>query len=236
MGYEIFSGNTPWIRGVIFDMDGVILDTEKLYTRFWREASGFYGFPMSLEQALGMRSLGPEDGKARILSYFGPGADYRAIRDKRVELMADFIEQEGILPKPGVRELMAYLKGKGIKTAIATSSPAHRARKHLASVGFDVLFDQICSGHEVANPKPAPDLYIHAAEKLGLAPEECLAVEDSPTGLRSAHDAGCHAVMIPDMDQPDGVTLSLLFALGERLTDIIGILEDISKNPIDFPG
>lgn len=216
-------------------MDGVILDTEQLYTRFWREASAFYGFPMTLPQALGMRSLGPEDGKARILRYFGPEADYTAIRAKRIELMAKFIEREGVIPKPGVRELMAYLKKKGIKTAIATSSPAERARKHLASVGFDVLFDEICSGHEVPNPKPAPDLYIHAAQKLGLAPEECLAVEDSPTGLRSAHDAMCHAVMIPDMDQPDGQTLSLLFALGESLHDIIGILEEISETAVDFP-
>ena len=139
--------------------------------------------------------------------------------------MADFIEQEGILPKPGVRELMAYLNGKGIKTAIATSSPLERAKAHLGSRDLDTLFDAICSGRQVANPKPAPDIYRFAAETLGLAPEECLALEDSPAGIESAFRAGCFPVMIPDLDQPDEITQSRHIAKCESLTEVIDLLE-----------
>lgn len=232
MSYTIFTAQAPEgslsnIRGVLFDMDGLVLDTEKLYTRFWMEACRFYGHPMTLEQALGMRSIGSKDGQAKIRSWFGPRADYQLIRAKRIELMDTFIEAEGVIPKPGVRELLDFLKSKGIRTAIATSSPVERAMAHLGSVGLAGEFDEICSGRQVPHPKPAPDIYRYAAARLGLAPEECLALEDSPTGLRSAHDAGCRAVMIPDMDQPTGETLRLLFAKADSLTDVIDLLSCI---------
>lgn len=227
MAYQIYNTHTSRIRGVLFDMDGLVLDTETLYTRFWMEACRCHGFPMTLEQALGMRSLGAKDGAAKIRSYFGPDADYPSIRSKRIELMDAFIAKEGVIPKPGIRELLAYLHGRNIKTAIATSSPTERAKAHLGSVGLAEQFDAICSGHDVPNPKPAPDIYLHAAATLGLKAEECLALEDSPTGLLSAYRAGCAPVMIPDLDQPGEETLSILFAKADALTDIIDLLEAV---------
>lgn len=227
MAYTLYTHNTPRIRGVLFDMDGLVLDTERLYTRFWMEASRCCGFSMTLEQALGMRSLGAKDGASRILSYFGPDADYQRIRAKRIELMDAFIEKEGVIPKPGIRELLRYLKEHGIKTAIATSSPIARAQAHLGSLGLAEQFDAICSSHDVAHPKPAPDIYIHAAATLGLKPEECLALEDSPAGILSAYRAGCFPAMIPDLDQPDEEILQILFAKADSLTDIIDLLEII---------
>ena len=221
MGYVIYNENTPQVRGVLFDMDGVVLDTEVLYTRFWMEACHFYGYPMTREQALGMRSLGAADGERNLRRWFGPEVNYHAVRAKRIELMEDYIEKEGVIPKPGARELLEYLRQRGIRTAIATSSPIERANAHLGSVGLDVLFDEICSGRQVANPKPAPDIYRYAAQKLGLKPEECLAIEDSPTGLESAYRAGCWPVMVPDQDQPDENTLKLLFAKADSLTDVM---------------
>ena len=221
---------TPDIQGVLFDMDGVILDTEKLYTRFWQEAAHTLGYPMTKEQALGMRSLSRAIGKSRIQSYFGPDADYVAIRDKRIELMNAFIEKEGVEVKPGIHELLKYLKENKIKTSIATSSPLDRALKHLSSVGLDKAFDEITTGYMVEKGKPEPDIYLFAAEKLGLKPENCLVIEDSPSGILAGSRAGCIAVMVPDQDQPDNATKELLYAKVDNLALITDLLEIIKRN------
>ena len=213
------------IRGVLFDMDGLVLDSEKLYSRFWREACGFYGFSMSYEQSLKMRALNRHAGAAMLHSFFGDEADYVQIRTKRIQLMDAFIEENGVELKPGIFELLTFLKDRGIAAAIASSSPMDRIRSHLSRYGLDVQFDALCSGHQVPNGKPAPDIYLYAARQLGLNPEECMALEDAPSGITSAYRAGCLCVMVPDQDQPDAATLPMLYAKADRLTDVISLLK-----------
>ena len=212
------------IAAVLFDMDGLVLDTEKLYTRFWQEAAIALGYPMTKEQALGMRSLNRGAGLAKMQSYFGPGVDYDLIRNKRIELMDAFVAQEGVYLKPGIHELLAFLKEHGIKTAIATSSPMERTRLYLGRVGLQNSFDELISGYMVEKGKPEPDIYLYAAEKLGVKPCNCMVLEDSPAGILAAHRAGCLPVMIPDQDQPEEETAKLLYAKADRLTDVIGLL------------
>lgn len=227
MALEIYKpewGASRPIRGVLFDMDGLVLDSEKLYSRFWREACLFYGFPMSYEQSLKMRALNSKLGEAMLHSFFGPAADYRKLRSKRIELMDAFIEENGVELKPGVFELLDHLQRKGIVTAIASSSPPERIRSHLSRHGLDTRFGCLCSGHEVSNGKPAPDIYIHAAHRLGLKPEECLALEDAPAGILSAYRAGCLSVMVPDQDQPSEETRSMLYAKADTLADVIELI------------
>ena len=214
----------PKIRGVLFDMDGVILDTEKLYARFWMEACHHFGFPMTREQALTMRSANRKVGEARLQSYFGPEADYTQIRLKRIELMDAYIEINGVEAKPGIFQLMDALNQMGISSAITSSSPKERICAHLGSLNLLHRFDRICSGYEVPCGKPAPDIYLYGARELNLDPSECIALEDSPTGIESAYQAGCVPIMIPDQDQPDEHTLSMLFAKADCLTDIIPLL------------
>ena len=228
MAYEILKpewGARRPIRGVLFDMDGLVLDTEKLYARFWMEACRFYGFPMTWEQALEMRAANSRLSEAKLHSFFGPDVDYQQCRAKRIELMERYIDENGVEPKPGIRELLDYLQEKGIATAITSSSPPDRIRKHLGSLGLYDRFGRICSGYEVPHGKPEPDIYLHGAASLGLEPEECLALEDAPVGILSAYRAGCLTVMIPDQDQPDGDTLSRLYARADSLLDVIGLLE-----------
>lgn len=212
------------IKGLLFDMDGLILDTEKLYTRFWMEAANALGYPMTREQALGMRSLSREFGAAKLQSYFDKPVSYEEVKQKRIELMDAFIKKEGVEAKAGVQELMAYLKENGIKAAIATSSPLERTEKYLQSVGLKDAFDKLISGYMVKKGKPEPDIYQLAAAELGLAPQECLALEDSPSGILSASRAGCFPVMIPDQDQPAAETEELLFAKADRLDQVISLL------------
>lgn len=214
----------PPIRGVLFDMDGVVLDSEKLYARFWMEACRYYGFPMTREQALTMRSANRKVGEARLQSYFGPEADYKQIRFKRIELMDAYIDEHGVEPKAGIFELMDFLNRAGIASAITSSSPKERIQNHLGSLNLYHRFDKICSGYEVPSGKPAPDIYLYGAKELGLQPGECIAIEDSPTGIESAYRAGCIPIMVPDQDQPDDKTLSRLYAKADSLTDIISLI------------
>ena len=124
------------IRGVLFDMDGLVLDSEILFARFWREAARCFGFPMTQEQALGMRSLSKEAGQAQLISYFGPAASYSAIRAKRIEIMDAFVAEHGIRPKPGIHQLLDQLHARGIRSAITSSSPPERIREYLTPLGL----------------------------------------------------------------------------------------------------
>jgi HAD superfamily hydrolase (TIGR01509 family) len=224
MGYTIYRKSTAPVMGILFDMDGVVLDTEKLYARFWAEAAHALGYPMTYEQALGMRSLNNAAGQAKLESYFGPGVSRSAMRDKRVELMDAFVAENGIDPKPGIHELLDALKERGIKTAIATSSPMPRATAYLSRLGLLEKFDCICSGHDVKQGKPAPDIYIHAAASVGIPPENCLAIEDSPAGLESAFRAGCMPVLVPDLDGSNEELRKILFAEADTLLELLELL------------
>ena len=222
--------NSQWgesrpIRGILFDMDGLVLDSESLYTRFWREAANAMGFPMTVEQSLGMRSLGKSLGQPYLESLFGPSVDYTTLREKRIQLMDAYVAQYGIAPKPGIYELLDYMEENGIAAAITSSSPMEFIEKHLSAVNLLHRFRKLCSGHNIPNGKPAPDIYLLGAKELDLKPEECLALEDSPTGILSAYRAGCLPVMIPDLDQPNEETQKLLFAKADSLADIIDILK-----------
>lgn len=224
MSYKIYKENINPIHGVLFDMDGVVLDTEKLYARFWAEAAHALGYPMTYEQALGMRSLNSAAGQAKLESYFGPGVSRAEMRKKRVELMDAYVAQFGVEAKPGIHELLDYLKGQGIRTAIATSSPMERAKSYLDSLGLTAKFDCICSGHDVAQGKPAPDIYLKAAASIGVPPENCLAIEDAPAGIESAHRAGCWPVLVPDLDGSNEEMRKILYAESDTLMGIIGLL------------
>ena len=213
------------IRGILFDMDGLVLDSEVLYTRFWREAANALGYPMTVEQSLGMRSLGKNLGQPYLESLFGPDVDYTTMRNKRIELMHVYVEEHGIPPKPGIFELLDYMEDNGITGAITSSSPMEFIEKHLSAVNLLHRFQKLCSGHDIPNTKPAPDIYLLGAKELGLRPEECLALEDSPTGILSAYRAGCLPIMIPDLEQPGEETQKLLFAKADSLADIIDILK-----------
>ena len=225
MAFEILK--TQWerpIRGVLFDMDGLVLDSEKLYSRFWMEACHFFGFPMTYEQSLAMRALNAQLGEATLKRFFGPDIRYLPTRDKRIELMEVYVDEHGVDLKPGIVELLDYLDAQGIPAAITSSSPISRIRKYLAKHGLDTRFAALCSGRDVPHGKPEPDIYLHGAAALGLKAEECLALEDAPAGILSAYRAGCLPVMIPDLDQPNEETKALLYAKADSLADVIPLL------------
>ena len=186
---------------------------------------------MTVEQSWGMRSLGKKLGQPYLESLFGPTVDYVTLRLKRIELMDAYVEKHGIAVKPGIFELLDYMDENGIAGAITSSSPMEFIEKHLSNANLLHRFRKLCSGHSIPNGKPAPDIYLLGAKELGLKPEECLALEDSPTGILSAYRAGCLPVMIPDLDQPSEDTKKLLFAKADSLADIINILKQQNGHP-----
>lgn len=215
------------LKGIIFDMDGLMLDTEKLFSVFWKKGAEYYGFNMSDEQALGMRSLNHRLAEEKLKNYFGKDCDYYAVRAKRIELMNRHIARNGVEKKKGLDELLEYLSGTGLKLAVATATCFNDMQTRLKSVGVFHYFDEFVCGDEVKESKPAPDIYIEAAKKLGCEPKDCIALEDSPNGIRSAYDAGCMPIMIPDMSQPDDDVKAMLYAVCGDLTEVIDIINTL---------
>lgn len=208
------------IKGVIFDMDGVLLNSEVLYQRFWLEALHYYGYPAKKEHILALRSLTGKNAELKLKSFFGDSLDYEKVKNKRIVLMDEYIRKNGVEIKKGADEILPYLKKKGIKIALATSSPYERAQEHLGMAGLFEYFDQCVCGGMVKNSKPQPDIYLLASEKLGLKPCECIAVEDSPNGVKSAVNAGCKTVMIPDLTPCTEDLRNDLFAICNDLTEL----------------
>ncbi|MCI5955332.1 MAG: HAD family phosphatase [Lachnospiraceae bacterium] len=212
------------IRAVIFDMDGTLIDTEKYYRIFWPKALAEFGYHMTDEQALSMRSLGRPFAPARLRQWFGEELDYDAVRQRRKDMMEECLDREGIRRKPGALELVQRLKADGITTAVATATDPERTAKYLRLTGLEGYFDRLISATQVKEGKPSPDIYLYACEQLGLKPEECLAVEDSPNGVLSAYRAGCKVVMVPDQTEADEETKKYLYAVAENLDEVYEII------------
>ncbi len=213
------------IKAVIFDMDGLILDTEKLLVKYWCQAANEAGFPMRREHALNIRSLARKYAVPYLQGLFGEGFDYVKIRSRRMELMAQHLSRHELETKPGICRLLDYLDEKKIPAAIATATDIQRTESYLDRVGLLGRFSRIVCASMVENGKPKPDIYLYAAERLGLAPGECMALEDSPNGVRSASSAGCVTVMVPDLTQPDEELLGLIYAKADTLADVPEIIE-----------
>ena len=196
------------IRAVLFDMDGVLIDTEKYLTRFWRQAAAEAGLLLSL--------------------------DYWTIRERRKELMQEHIRVHGIEKKDGVEEVLQVLSQEGYQTAVVTATDETRARQYLRDIGILELFDAVICANMVERGKPFPDVYLYACEKIQKEPQDCVAVEDSPNGIRAAYGAGCHVVMVPDLTQPDEESQNRIERKAASIRDIPGVVREISRGKLQY--
>lgn len=214
------------IKAVIFDMDGLLLDTEKLLVRFWVQAANEAGFPMTRENALSIRSLHRSFAVPYLRGLFGEDFDYVKIRSRRMELMNEYLKAHPLELKDGANELISYLTENGLMTAVATATDLERTRDYLSRVGLSEKIDRVVCATMVEQGKPKPDIYLYAAKQLGFEPCECVALEDSPNGVRSAASAGCRTIMVPDLTQPDSELSALISAKANSLFDVINIIEN----------
>ena len=184
-------------RGLILDFDGVIIDSETPLFRIWAEIYVEHGQTLTLDAW--QHALGTQGG----FDPFADLADRLARALPADELAARVAEQHwarcGDEPlRPGVRERLVDARAAGWKTSVASSSPAAWVRPWLDSHGLTPLLDAVCSRDDVARVKPAPDLFLLAAERMTVPPAACLVVEDSPNGVRAAHAAGMQVVVVPN--------------------------------------
>ena len=217
------------IRGVVFDLDGTLIDTEKLFIRFWLEAAEKMGFPMERRHALMIRGMATNLAEELLRREVCADFAYYDVRRLRGELMEAYIEENGVETKPGAQQTLALLRQSGYRIGLATASNLERASRYLKMTGLYDYFDDITVAAMVRQGKPAPDIYLRSAERLGLAPHEAAAVEDAPNGILSAHGAGLWPVLIPDQDQPDMRLCSLCAAVLPRLSALPEWLEMKNK-------
>lgn len=209
------------IKAFIFDLDGTLIDTEKIYRKVWPETVNEMGFDFKDEQYLELRSLGRPFAPKRFLEWYGPSFDYNEARKIRNRRFSEAVSRDGISPRPGVSELLAFLRSKGITIAIATATDPVRATEYLKTSGLEPeAFDRIISATEVAEGKPSPLIYQYACECLQLSPSQVIAVEDAPNGIVSAFRAGCNVIMVPDQSEPDAELSNMLTACVRSLADI----------------
>lgn len=214
------------IKAVVFDMDGLLLDTEKLLVKFWVKAANEYGYPMTREQALSLRSLHRSFAIPLLKGLFGEEFDYIKVRARRMELMREYLAQNPLELKSGAVELLEFLRGRKIPAAVCTATDYDRAAEYLKKAGIFDYFDRIICATMVEKGKPMPDIYLYAAQQLGLNPCECMALEDSPNGVKSAAAAGFVTVMIPDLTEPDEELLGIISGSADSLKDVADIIRD----------
>lgn len=191
-------------KAVVFDMDGVITDTEKLYRKFQLEEGLERGIPEDVMIKACERIAGGNKytNKDAFESIVGRGIDYFEYREKMLARLDAYIKTNGVELKSGVVEILKYLKDKGIKIGLATSTVRERAINNLRQHNIEKYFDKLIFGDMIEHGKPAPDIYLKACEMLEVKPEETIAVEDSINGIKSAGTAGLYPVMVIDLIQP----------------------------------
>jgi HAD superfamily hydrolase (TIGR01509 family) len=216
---------------LILDFDGLILDTESPIFEEWRATFRARGHDLGLDvwqHALG--TFGTYDPCAHLSKLTGEDFDHETLRQ---EVRArNMVRCEALSLLPGVAERVQEARVAGLKTAVASSSTSAWVEGWLERHGIRPLFDTVCSRDHVERVKPAPDLFLLAASRLGVAPERCVVFEDSPNGIRAARAAGMRCVAIPNAVTRalpmEGADL-VLTSLGERpLAGILGVLDRTS--------
>ena len=208
------------IKAVLFDLDGTLTDTEKYYQIAWPEALAHFGYEMSSEKPLELRSLGRPYAVEKFKEWYGEDFDYWQVRNYRKEIVEEILRKDGIPLKPGAKETLQWLRNHNIFIALVTANDKERAERYLKKIGLFEYFNAVICADMVERGKPAPDIYRYACEQLKLSPCETYAVEDSPNGCTSAYEAGCNVIMIPDLTEPDEELKKKLYKRLDCLFDI----------------
>ena len=217
------------IVAVVFDMDGVLFDTERIGVQCWTEAAEPTGLQNAREIArmcIGRTIPGTKEVFMEEAAKQGVALDFEKLHEDCARLILEKEERDGLPVKPGVHEILEYLYERKIPVALATSSKKDIVLSHLEKTGITKYFRKIVTSDMVSHGKPAPDIYIKACEELEAAPENVIAIEDSFNGIRSASAAGLHPIMVPDQLQPTEEILLLAETKCDSLLEVRKLLQE----------
>ncbi len=213
------------IKAVIFDMDGLILDSERVARLCWQKAANEMGYCIddkTFDAMTGVNSL----AVAKVMyEALGAELDYDKLKKTASQYIIAYVDSPGIPLKPGFIELINFLQDNNIIRAVATSTYRQLAEYKLRSKAIIDYFQVIVCGDEIKNSKPAPDIFLRAAELLAMSSENCLVLEDSISGIKAAKAAGMRALMIPDLVRPNKEMRDLADAIILELGQVIEYLQ-----------
>lgn len=214
------------MKTVIFDMDGLMFDTESVFIKAWDYAGEKIGIGKA--GYMNMKTLGMNIAMSRNIwiAEFGERYNEQELRKYTKEFLTEYYNANKVPVKKGLYILLEYLRDNGYKLAVASSSPGWEVEKHLKDAKVFDYFDVIVCGDMVDKSKPEPEIYLRACELLEVPPEECYALEDSKNGLLSAYRAGCKPIMVPDLWLPDEEIEKILY---KKFVDLEEVKEFFEK-------
>jgi HAD superfamily hydrolase (TIGR01509 family) len=212
---------------VIFDMDGLMFDTEKISFIAWEEAARSFNY--LIDRDIFEKTVGANLHKTKdiYMAHFGESFPFDLIVNERIKISDEIIKSKGVPIKKGLLELINYLNAKNIKMAVATSTSRKRALDLLNRAQIYDAFDYVLCGDEIKNSKPDPEIFLKVADKLQISPEKCVVLEDSEAGIVAAYDAGMIPIMIPDMKDPSEKVSHMLFKRMNHLLEVKMYFEDV---------
>jgi len=220
------------LSAVILDLDGLMLDTEPIARQAWQRAASERGY--IIDDSLYNRIIGrtPRDTKRLLVDALGDRFPYREARLSQQEYFEQAIEKGKLESKPGLHKLLQAIDDLKLRNAIATSSHRASALRKLSAAGLQNTFETIVCGEEVANGKPAPDIFLEAARRLGCPPDRCVVLEDSTPGARAAHAAGMKVIVVPDLKQPSEETWTLAWQVLPSMDAAAHFLISLSQDEL----
>ncbi|MDP4120813.1 MAG: HAD family phosphatase [Bacillota bacterium] len=217
------------VKALIFDMDGLMIDTETIIYKLYKQVFKEHGYELTLDifkESIGLRTV---DTSAVYKAHYDDKFDYIKLRDyAQGRFWKYFADAGDAVIKKGLFELLDYAKANELKLAVATSTRRETAAEILEKIGVYKYFDVFVYGDIIENGKPAPDIYIKASEMLDIPCEYCIGLEDSFNGIKSVYLAGMIPVMVPDMLEPTEEIKKILFNRVDSLLDVIPLLEEIN--------
>ncbi len=215
------------IEAVIFDMDGILFDSERIITTCWYQEAEERNIPREKMQIAveGCIGLNLNDTKIFFHKMFGEKFDYSAFREKTAGKFYEEISKNGLPVMKGACEILSYLQTTSLKIGLASSSRTENIFKHIRAHDMEKYFEVIIGGDTIEHSKPEPDIYLKACKAIGVAPDRCLAIEDSPNGIRSAYAAGMLPIMVPDQVQPTEEIKNLLYRKFDSLIEVKKFIE-----------
>lgn len=214
---------------IIFDMDGLMFDTEIVGRQAMREVLSSYGYTLTDEFYLELVGTSGKIAKERIMNHYGPNYPYNEITRKTNQLLLDLIEKNGLVIKPGLKELLTYLKKEGIACCVASSSSRRLVMHYLEQSGLQDYFKFIVGGDEVTKTKPDPAIFLKALTKANVKSSQALVLEDSQNGILASTNANIPVICIPDLKQPEEKIAKLCEHVFTTLHDVINYLEANKK-------